>query len=69
MILKTFVLSLILNISLLACADGWDYNQKEFIFLEKREQPFSNISEEIKSPNIYNTIYWNYEEKIGRHLR
>jgi hypothetical protein len=61
--LKTFVLSVILNISLFACAGGWDYNQKEFIFLEHRSQPFSNISEEIKSPNIYNTIYWKYEDE------
>lgn len=62
MVLKAFVLTLILNISLFSCAGGWDYNQKEFIFLEKREQPFSNISEDIKSPNVYNTIYWKYEE-------
>lgn len=63
MVLKVFVLTLILNISLFSCAGGWDYNQKEFVFLEKREQPFSNISEDIKSPNVYNTIYWKYEEK------
>lgn len=62
MVLKAFILTLILNISLFSCAGGWDYNQKEFIFLEKRDQPFSNISEDIKSPNVYNTIYWKYEE-------
>ena len=62
MILKALVLTLILNISLFSCAGGWDYNQKEFVFLEHRKQPFSNISEDIKSPNVYNTIYWKYEE-------
>ena len=62
MILKALTLILIFNISLLSCAGGWDYNQKEFVFLEHRKQPFSNISEDIKSPNVYNTIYWKYEE-------
>lgn len=62
MISKALILTLILNISLFSCAGGWDYNQKEFIFLEHRQQPFSNISEDIKSPNVYNTIYWKYEE-------
>ena len=62
MILKAFTLILILNISLFSCAGGWDYNQKEFVFLEHRKQAFSNISEDIKSPNVYNTIYWKYEE-------
>ena len=52
MILKTLILTMILNISLLACADGWDYNQKEFIFLEKREAPFSNFSEDINSAAV-----------------
>ena len=63
MILKALTLILIFNISLLSCAGGWDYNQKEFVFLEHRKQPFSNISEDIKSPNVYNTIYWKYEEE------
>ena len=63
MILKNFFLTMILNLSLLACAGGWDFNEKEFIFLEKRAQPFSNISEDIKSPNVYNTIYWDYEKR------
>lgn len=63
MILKTLILSMILNISLLACAGGWDYNQKEFIFLEKREAPFSEFSEEINSAAVYNSINWDYEEE------
>ena len=62
MILKALTLILIFSISLFSCAGGWDYNQKEFVFLEHRKQPFSNISEDIKSPNVYNTIYWKYEE-------
>ena len=63
MILKTLILSIMLNISLLACAGGWDYNQKEFIFLEKREAPFSEFSQEINSAAVYNSINWDYEEK------
>lgn len=63
MFLKTFLIILILNIHAFSCAGGWDFNQKEFIFLEKRDAPFSNISEDIKAPEIYNTIIWRYEEK------
>ncbi len=63
MILRTLILVIFIKISLLACADGWDYNQKDFVFLEKRDLPFSNISEEINSANVYNTILWAYEEK------
>ena len=63
MILKSLILTIIFNISLLACAGGWDYNQKEFIFLEKREMPFSNISEDTKAPDVYNTIIWKYEQE------
>ena len=63
MILRALILSLVIKLSLLACADGWDYNQKEFVFLENRNMPFSNISEEINSANVYNTILWAYEDK------
>ncbi len=63
MILRALILSLLIKLSLLACADGWDYNQKEFVFLENRNMLFSNISEEINSANVYNTILWAYEDK------
>lgn len=63
MILRTLILWFFIKLSLFACAGGWDYNQKEFIFLENRNMPFSNISEEINSANVYNTILWAYEEK------
>lgn len=63
MILKSLILIMFFSISLLACAGGWDYNEKEFIFLEKREMPFSNIAEDTKAPDIYNTIVWKYEEE------
>lgn len=63
MIFRILILALFIKVSLLACADGWDYNQKEFIFLENRNMPFSNVSEEVNSANVYNTIVWAYEEK------
>jgi hypothetical protein len=63
MILRTLILWFFIKLSLFACAGGWDYNQKEFVFLENRNMPFSNISEEINSANVYNTILWAYEEK------
>ncbi|MDY3205949.1 MAG: hypothetical protein RBR70_12835, partial [Arcobacter sp.] len=63
MIFRVLILALFIKVSLFACADGWDYNQKEFIFLENRNMPFSNVSEEVNSANVYNTIVWAYEEK------
>lgn len=63
MLLRALILVILIKLSILACADGWDYNQKEFVFLENRNIPFSNISEEINSANVYNTIIWAYEEK------
>ena len=32
MILRALILSLVIKLSLLVCADGWDYNQKKFVF-------------------------------------
>ncbi|NCB12864.1 MAG: hypothetical protein EOM78_14685, partial [Erysipelotrichia bacterium] len=63
MILRSLILMLFIKLSLFACAGGWDYNQKEFVFLENRKMPFSNIAQEINSANVYNTILWAYEEK------
>jgi len=58
MILRSLILMLFIKLSLFACAGGWDYNQKEFVFLENRKMPFSNIAQEINSANVYNTILW-----------
>ena len=44
MLLRALILVILIKLSILACADGWDYNQKEFVFLENRNIPFSNIS-------------------------
>lgn len=63
MILRSLILTLFIKLSIFACAGGWDYNQKEFVFLENRKMPFSNIAQEINSANVYNTILWAYEEK------
>ena len=63
MIFRVLFLWLFIKLSLLACADGWDYNHKDFVFLENRDLPFSNISEEINQANVYNTVVWAYEEK------
>lgn len=63
MIFRVLFLWLFIKLSLLACADGWDYNHKDFVFLENRDLPFSNISEEINQASVYNTVLWAYEEK------
>ena len=63
MIFRVLFLWLFIKLSLLACADGWDYNHKDFVFLENRDLPFSNISEEINQASVYNTVVWAYEEK------
>lgn len=62
MILKILIISIILNISLLSCAIEWDHNQKEFVFLEKKDLPF-NLYEEVTSDNTYNIIIFDYEER------
>lgn len=63
MFIRIFTLFLLIKVSLFACAGEWDYNQKEFVFLENRDFPFSNVSEEVNSANVYNTIVWAYEDK------
>ena len=63
MILKVLILTFFIKMSLFSCGGDWDYNQKDFIFLQKRALPFENISEEVNSANIYNIIIGNYEEK------
>ena len=63
MIFRVLFLWLFIKLSLLACADGWDYNHKDFVFLENRDLPFSNISEAINQASVYNTVVWAYEEK------
>lgn len=63
MILRVLILTFFIKMSLFSCGGDWDYNQKDFIFLQKRALPFENISEEVNSANIYNIIIGNYEEK------
>lgn len=63
MVIRLLFLLTFINISLLACASSWDYNEKEFIFLEPRDMPFSNYSGNLKNPNIYNDIYRKYENR------
>lgn len=61
MIKKVILLVLIFNIALLSCGGGWDYNHKSFLFLEKRELPFSNQPRDLKGPSVYNNILYDYE--------
>lgn len=68
MILRVLILTFFIKMSLFSCGGDWDYNQKDFIFLQKRALPFENISEEVNSANIYNIIIGNYEEKINKKI-
>ena len=63
MILRKLLFILIFNISLLACGSGWSYYDKQFMFLENREEVFSNYSGNLKDPNTYNHIYRNYKKR------
>lgn len=70
MFFKIVALILSINLTLNACAGGWDYNEKDFVFLENRDAPFSNISEDIKAADIYNIIIYNYDkENKSRNLQ
>ncbi len=50
------------QISLFACADGFDYGTLKFNFLSPRTTPFANISKDIKSVSVYNSIDWFYDK-------
>ena len=63
MIYKIVSLVLAFTINLLACASGWDFHDKQFVFLEPRELPFSNHSGNLKDSAIYNQIQRDYEKR------
>ncbi|UTJ07592.1 hypothetical protein [Arcobacter roscoffensis] len=63
MILKILSFILLFTTSLFACASGWSFHDKQFVFLEQRELPFSNNSGNLKDSAIYNQIHWDYEKR------
>jgi len=63
MIIKILLFTLIFKIALFSCAGGWDYSDRSFLFLEKRELPFSNQKRNLDSPAIYNDIISDYENR------
>lgn len=63
MIFKTLLSLIFLNISLFACASGFNYYDKQFVFLEKRQLPFSNFSGDLKDSATYNMIYSDYKKR------
>jgi hypothetical protein len=62
MFIKVLSFILIFNISLLACASGWDENEKSFLFLEKRELAFSNTPKNLSHPSVYNELNYKYQK-------
>ncbi len=63
MILKILSFVLFFTISLFACASGWNFHDKQFVFLEQRELPFSNHSGNLKDSAIYNQLHRDYEKR------
>lgn len=61
--IKILSFILIFNIALFSCATSWDENDKSFLFLEKREQAFSNTPKNLKHPSVYNELKYKYEKK------
>lgn len=66
MILRITTLILFIQITLLACASGWSYHDKQFVFLEERNQAFSNFSGNLKDAQTYNEIYMDYERRAKK---
>jgi len=64
MILRILLITLILKVSIFACADGWGYEHKDFVFLEKRVLPFANFSEDLNSASTYNDILYKYNKEV-----
>ncbi len=63
MLFRVLLSTFFLKISLFSCADYWDPNSVEFMFLEKRDNIFLKFSEDLNDPAIYNEIVYAYEEK------
>ncbi|MGP2658124.1 hypothetical protein ACOJTA_13910 [Malaciobacter sp. WC5094] len=63
MILKILSFVLFLTVNLFACASGWDYHDKQFVFLQQRELPFSNHTGNLKDVATYNSIHWEYQKR------
>lgn len=61
MILRILTILTSINILLFACGGGWDYSLKQFNFLEQRETPFSNYSDNLNYSRIYNDIHRKYQ--------
>jgi len=63
MIIKILLFTMLFKIALFSCAGGWDYSDRSFLFLEKRELPFSNQKRNLDSPAVYNDIIDDYENR------
>ncbi|RBQ31120.1 hypothetical protein CRU92_08070 [Arcobacter sp. FW59] len=60
--IKRFLFSILfLKISLFSCADYWDPSSVQHLFLEKRDNIFLQISEDLNSSGIYNEVIYKYE--------
>lgn len=63
MFLRTLIATLILKLSLFSCADYWDPNSIQYMFLDKKDNLFLQFSEDLNDPSIYNQITYLYSEE------
>lgn len=66
MFFRTLLGTLLLKLSLFSCADYWDSNSIQYLFLDKRNNLFLQFSEDLNDPAIYNQIHYSYGEESKR---
>lgn len=66
-ILRIFFLTIFFYIWANACADSFWDDDNQFVFLDKREYQFFNITQNLNSSRIYNDIvYYDYNERVKK---
>lgn len=66
MFFRTLLGTILLKLSLFSCADYWDPNSIQYLFLEKKDNIFLQFSEDLNAPAIYNQILYSYSEESKR---
>ena len=63
MFFRTLLGTLLLKLSLFSCADYWDPNSIQYLFLDKKDNLFLQFSEDLNDPAIYNQINYSYAQE------
>ncbi|RBQ27078.1 MULTISPECIES: hypothetical protein [Arcobacteraceae] len=63
MIFRLSFLTIFLKLSLFSCADYWDPSSVQHLFLEKKDNIFLQLSEDLKNPGIYNEVIYKYNSE------